>query len=95
MEGSPSLLEVVLLGLGTVFVGLICLIFIAKLMSFLVRSFGGKKQPKTEKTAPVSAAGNNDIPDRGAFVAAISAAIATTMGTDVKGLRILSIEKTK
>lgn len=95
MEGSPGLLEVMLLGLGTVFVGLICLIFIAKLMSFLVRSFSKKEQPKKEKAASVAVAGNDDIPDRGAFVAAISAAIATTMGTDVKGLRILSIEKTK
>ena len=39
MTGMPVWLSTTLLGLGTVFVGLICLIFIVKLMSFLFGLF--------------------------------------------------------
>ena len=90
MGNSPEWYVVVLLGFGTVFVGLICLIYIIKLMSVIVRVLDGKKAPAPAVTAP---AAKEEIVNRGEFVAAISAAIATVMGTDVSGLRIHSIKK--
>ena len=90
--------SVIGLGFGTVFVGLICLIFITKLMSLVTKSVADKKAPALEESAATRAAvpadtGSEQIADRGAFVAAIACAIAETMGKDVKGLRIHSIKK--
>lgn len=88
MEGMPIWLSTMLLGLGTVFVGLICLIFITKLMSAVCARF---KKPEPAPAAPAVAV--PAIADRGAFCAAVAAAIASTMGAEVEGLRILSIKK--
>ncbi|MDL2217258.1 OadG family protein [Christensenellaceae bacterium OttesenSCG-928-M15] len=86
---------VMLLGMGTVFVGLICLIYISKVMSFFI---GKKKKPdQVEKaSAPAAAVASQPmapmgIANRPQFVAAVSAAIATCMGTEPDGLRIHSI----
>lgn len=97
MAGMPVWLSTTLLGLGTVFVGLICLIFIIRLMSFLYGLFAGKSASKApapaSTTAPAASA--EPIENRQQFVAAVSAAIATVMGTEVSGLRITSIKKVK
>lgn len=83
------------LGFGTVFVGLICLILIIKLMSVILAA----KPVKDKSDAPVGqqasapAAAAPEIENRGQFIAAVSAAIAAAMGTDVTGLRILSVKK--
>ncbi len=90
MEGMPIWVSTMLLGLGTVFVGLICLIFITKLMSALCRCF----QKKAATPAVAAAAGQSGIADRGAFCAAMASCIASTMGAEVEGLRIVSIKKT-
>ena len=82
------------LGFGTVFVGLICLIFIIKLMSVIFNALQGKKKAAPAPAAAVAPApAAEEIPNRGQFIAAVSAAIATVMGTDVSGLRILSVKK--
>lgn len=85
---------VMLLGTGIVFIGLIALIFITKIMSALCKT--GRK-PK-EAAAPAPEAAVAAVPaaaqaDRGQFVAAIAAAVATAMGTEPSGLRIHSIRK--
>ncbi|MBR2500160.1 MAG: OadG family protein [Clostridia bacterium] len=92
--GEVSSLFVTLLGMGTTFFGLICIIVLSLIMSFFCRL--GKKQEssKTAVPAPASAPkANNQIPNKGEFVAAISAAIAEDMGTDVSAIKILSIKK--
>ena len=82
----------ILLGFGTVFVGLICLIYIIKLMGVIVGAIEKKNAlPAVPAAAPDAA--QAAIPDRGAFSAAVAASIATVMGKDVSGLRILSIKK--
>lgn len=48
---------------------------------------------KKKEESPVIASAEPQIADKPRFVAAVAAAIATAMGTDVKGLRILSIKK--
>ena len=91
---EPSNLFVVLLGIGTVFVGLICLIILCK----IIGAFCGKKSTDKSKTAvetvtnsPVSQP--DVIQNRGEIIAAVSAAIAEELGTDVSALRILSFKK--
>jgi sodium pump decarboxylase gamma subunit len=84
-----SNLFVCLMGMGTVFVGLICIILLIDLMSFLCR----EKQPAASAPAPtVPAAAAPDTLSPQA-VAAVSAAIAEELGNDVSGIRILSAKK--
>lgn len=92
---------VMALGMGTVFVGLVCLIFVTMLMSFFCRL----KKEKPVEAAPVSmpsaaapaapvAVAPAAIMNRPQFVAAVSSAIAASMGTEPSGLRIHSIRQT-
>lgn len=84
-------LFVCLMGMGTVFFGLICLVALSTLMSAVLRSVG--KQPAVSAPpvpAPtVPAAGAVITPE---LIAAISAAVAEDLGTDVTGIRILSVK---
>ena len=86
-----SNLFVVLMGLGTVFAGLLCIILLVTLMSWVCNRIGAPK------AAPQAAAAPAGIPAAGtvtpSMMAAISAAIAEDMGTDVSAIRIVSIKK--
>lgn len=76
------------IGIGTVFICLLCLVIICYLMSAVVKLF--KKEEKevvTQNNTPAP------IPNKGEMVAAIAAAIAEDLGTDVKGIRIKSIKR--
>ena len=83
---------VILMGLGVVFVGLICIIFVCMFMSFCIRKFEKKpsasadvQQPSVNAHAPAAA----QIPSR----PELAAAIAEYTGKDISGIRILSIKK--
>lgn len=82
-------LFVCLMGMGTVFFGLICLVALSTLMSAFLRTRGGR--PSAQPPVPVP-----DAPAAGAvtpeLIAAISAALAEDLGTDVTGIRILSVK---
>ena len=81
---------VVLMGIGTVFFGLICLIALSYIMSAICRS-----TEKTAESAPAAApaATAAAIPNRQAMIAAIAAVIAEEEGADVSGIRILSVKQ--
>ena len=90
-EKVPNLF-VVAMGIGTVFVGLVCIVLICKIMSALC---GIKKNEDTAEIAKPAAVPvqNQVIENRQEIIAAVSAAIAEDMGTDVSGIRILSFKK--
>lgn len=94
-----SSLFVCLMGMGTVFFGLICLIALTMAMGSIV----GRSAPAA---APIPAAAAapavNRAPaaapaapeaNRQEIAAAVSAAIAEELGTDITGIRILSMKK--
>ena len=82
-----SIVFVCLMGMGTVFFGLICLIVLTTLLGRIV----GRKQ---EAAAPaVSAPAVEATVNQQELIAAISAAIAEDLGTDITGIRILSVKK--
>lgn len=88
---EPSSLFVCLMGLGTVFFGLICLIILTMVMGRIV---GGRTAPATAPTAAAPAAAPAAAePNRQELVAAVSAAIAEELGTDITGIRIVSMKK--
>ena len=78
---------VCLMGMGTVFFGLICLILLTTILGRVC----GNKQKVSEAIAPVPAGASE--PNRGELAAAISAAVAEELGADITGIRILSIKK--
>ena len=86
-----SHLFVCLMGMGTVFVGLICLIVLVTIMGKIVQRFD---KPAVAAAASLPVPASDTKPEiTGELVAAISAAIAENEGTDVSAIRILSIKK--
>ena len=81
------------LGLGTVFVGLIALVLICYIMSTIVKAFAKKEEKPATAPTPKAAPVQTTIPNKGEFAAAVAAAIAEDLGTDVTGIRIKSIKK--
>ena len=78
---------VVVMGLGTVFVGLICIIIICKIMGLFFK----RKSPKSDLSAkPVN---NTPIENKQEIIAAVSAVLAEELGTDINALRIYSFKK--
>lgn len=92
---------VVLMGMGIVFVGLICIVLLCSLMSKVVKILEKMTESApAPAAAPVAtpaavpvAAVQEPIANRQELVAAISAALAEELGTDVSGIRILSLKK--
>ena len=82
-----SNLFVVLMGLGTVFAGLLCIILLVTLMSWVCA------RTSAPKTVPQMPAAPAAMPASGAVTPAVAAAIAEDMGTDVSAIRIVSMKK--
>ena len=85
-----SNLFVCLMGMGTVFFGLICLILLTDLMGLILGRIKAPEAPAPVTAAPAAA---DNGPLRPEVVAAISAAIAQDLDTDITGIRITSIKK--
>lgn len=90
-----SNLFVVAMGLGTVFVGLISIIFISKIMSFFCTKFAKINKSAAPTVKPVAPANSApvEIANKQEFVAAVSAVIAEQLGCGVEGIRIKSIKR--
>ena len=94
---------VMIVGMAVVFLGLVILICIVKLVSFIYRALFGNKEAQPAKTGANSPVYSPELANaslcvlsdeqRRETVAAISAAIAEAMGKPVSGIRIHSIKK--
>jgi len=98
--GEPSMLFVAAMGICTVLLGLTCIIFLCTLMSKICRSFSKDKAQSdapaqsapAAPAAPAAAPAPAAISNRGELLAAVTAAIAEELGTDVSALRVLSFK---
>lgn len=88
---EPSMLQVVLMGVITVFVVLICIIGIIKLLGLVMEKVTQRQKPAA--AGNTAQAANQPDGNKQQLVAAISAAIAEEMGEAVEHIRILSIRK--
>lgn len=92
-----SSLFVCLMGMGTVFFGLICLIALTMAMGAIVGRSAPAAAPIPAAAAPAPAVVNRapaaPEANRQEIAAAVSAAIAEELGTDITGIRILSMKK--
>ena len=91
---EPSNLFVCLLGIGTVFFGLVCLILLCKIIGLLTaKSNTSTKNEITASPKATVSPVNQTIENRQEIIAAVSAAIAEELGTDISALRIISFKK--
>lgn len=81
-----SSIFVCLLGMGTVFFGLICLI--ARLSH---ERRGGPREKAAPAPVPAAPRPPGEVTPE--LVAAVSAALAEELGTDITGIRIVSMKK--
>jgi len=94
-EKEISDIFVVILGVSVVFIGLICIILLCKILS-AVCSFSQKKTDTSAVSAPAvstAPAATQPIENRQEIIAAVSAAVAEELGTDISAIRILSFKK--
>lgn len=92
-QGTMPIWNVVLLGLGIVFAGLICIVVLCVLMSKVVRLLEKKEAPAVPAAPAAPVAPAAEIPNRQELVAAISCCLAEELGTDVSAIRIVSLKK--
>lgn len=92
---NPGTGLVVGMGVGTVFVGLICIIVICYVMGALINAFEKRKPTVNENPAPQAqeTAAPAPIENKGELIAVLSAVIAEELGEDVEAIRIKSIRK--
>jgi len=93
METIPSWF-VILMGMGTVFIGLICIILLSKILGVLCSHF--QKDESTTQTTPQTVSLQPAISENGKrreMIAAIGVAIAEEIGVDASAIRIVSIQK--
>lgn len=87
-----SNLFVCAMGIGTVFFGLICLIFITTIMGLICKNIGVKEPAETAK--PVNTSSNStNIANKQEIIAASCAVIAEELGTDVSNIKVTSFKK--
>lgn len=87
--------EVVLLGVGVVFFGLICIVVLCKIAGAIMQNMGSAAPAAAAAPAPAPARAQAPAggEDRDELLAAISAAAAEMLGTDMSGIRILSFKE--
>ena len=97
IPGEYNVGLVILLGMGIVFAGLVCIVILCVLMGKVIRLLEGKAETKAEApapaAAPVAAPAAETIPNRPELVAVIAACLAEELGTDVSAIRIVSLKK--
>lgn len=83
-------LFVCLMGMGTVFFGLICLILLTTVMGKIV---GGHTSAVTPPAPVVTGPAAAPEGNRQEIAAAVAAAVAEELGTSITGIRIVSMKK--
>lgn len=91
---APSNAVVICLGMGTVFVGLVCIVLLCYIMSAVCNALV-KKSPDASTPAESAPAVNADAPiaNKQEIVAAACAVIAEEIGTEANNIKVLSFKK--
>lgn len=84
---------VCLMGMGTVFVGLICIIVLCVIMSEVCKVFAKPETHQQKPAAPAASAPNTAIENKQEILAGVCAAIAEDLGTDVNNIKVTSFKK--
>ena len=88
-----SNLFVVLMGIGTVFFGLICIIVLTTIMGKVLAATGGEAPKAAAAPAPKAAAAPAPAVDNAPVVAAIAAVLSEELGPAAANMQITSIQR--
>lgn len=86
---------IVVLGISVVFIGLICIVILCKIMSAVCSMAESKKEDADiiQSAPAMTSAAPQPIENKQEIIAAVSAAVAEELGTDISAIRILSFKK--
>ena len=84
---------VVLMGLGTVFTGLISIIVICLIMGALCRTFIKEEKKAEPVKASATVVQPVNVENKQEIIAACCAAVAEELGTDVSGIKVVSFKR--
>ena len=87
-----SIAFVCVMGIVTVFIGLICLIFITNITSAVCRKIAKPDESQGVPVSPALAIAA-PIPNKQEIIAAACAVIAEELGTDVSNIKVTSFRK--
>ena len=87
-----SIASVCVMGIVTVFIGLICLIFITNIMSAICRKTS-KPEPVQSPAKPAPSQKAAPIANKQEIIAGVCAVIAEELGTDVSNIKVTSFKK--
>ncbi len=83
----------VLIGVAAVFAGLVCIVLLCKIIGLICGKAKSAEKTESAVVAPQVQAAAQPIENRQQIIAAVSAAVAEELGTDVSAIRILSFKK--
>ena len=90
MAGIPNWF-VVVMGIATVFVGLICIILLCTVLGAVCKALVKEETPKSQTQAPAK---NLPMPEnKQEILAAVCAVIAEELGTEVEALKVVSFKR--
>lgn len=85
---------VCLMGIGTVFIGLICIVFICMAMSAVLKLVTkAEKTPAAPTAASAASAPALSGAEKSAVLAGICACIAEEIGTDCSNIKVVSFKR--
>ena len=89
---------VCVLGVGVVFVGLVCIVLLCKLVSICCKIAENTTKDEAQKetvatSTSVSPVAVKPIENRAKIIAAVSAVIAEELGTEVSAIRVVSFKR--
>lgn len=92
---EPNVAAVCFIGIGVVFAGLVLIIGLVELMTFIcnkltAKANGAVKAPQAAQPQQVQ---STAIENRGEIIAAVCAAVAEENGTDISAIRVISFKK--
>lgn len=88
---------VCLMGIGTVFIGLICIVFICMAMSAVLKLVTKAEKAPVASAAPAAASATS-VPalsgaEKSAVLAGVCACIAEELGTDCSNIKVVSFKR--
>ncbi len=84
---------VCLIGVLTVFIGLVCLVAICYALSAVCKTFVKDTPKNSVISAPVQAPVNAQVENKQEIIAGVCAVIAEELGTDVNNIKVTSFKR--
>ena len=87
--------KVCAIGIGVVFAGLILIVGLVELMTYICNKLAAKTEAKASapQTAQPQVVQSTAIENRGEIIAAVCAAVAEENDTDISAIRVISFKK--